>query len=248
MPIRDPRNEIKSEAKSLLHTAHVSPLRFTMLYLAVNALLSLLETAASYFLADSFGEATPSLTFLSLLIALFGVVLTAGYTNYCLCVRRGEDTPYASLFDGFSFAGKAVVLMLLEVLLCSFASVLFIVPGILLFYAYSFALFDLCDDPSLGVVEALRLSRQQTKGYRLSYFSLQVSFFPFLLLDVLALALCDFIVEPLLPLTAAGDLLYTLFSHLFSGAVLFYAMPYFNLSLVGFYRRVTASEESSGED
>ena len=38
------------------------------------------------------------------------MVLAAGFVLYCMAVRRGERAEYLTLFDGFSFVGKVILL------------------------------------------------------------------------------------------------------------------------------------------
>ena len=93
MPVVIDRAEVKAEAKDLLKTAQVSPLRFTLLFLAISLGLDLVSTAVSNMLGDSIGVLSFSFSFVGVLITLLSTVLLAGYTNYCLCVQRGLARP-----------------------------------------------------------------------------------------------------------------------------------------------------------
>lgn len=254
MPVRlIDRYAVKAEARELLKTASVSPLKFTALFLLISLVLDEVSTAVGYLWLNDvnlvslrFPGFNLSLSFVAVLTALLSTVLYAGYTNYCLCVQRGIEMPYESLFDAFSFAGKVILLSLVEGILTALGFLCFIVPGIYLTFAYAFSLFHLCEDPGIGVLEAMRRSREETKGYKLQYFTLIVSFLPLLLLAGLAVGLC----EAFLPFqgaskTLSDELLYTLASGVISGCVALYIEPYFQLSLVGFYRR--AVEENEGD-
>ena len=240
MPVYIDRAEIKAEAKELLRTARVSPLRFTLLFLAINLGLDLISTAVSDMLGDSIGVLSFSFSFVGVLITLLSTVLLAGYTNYCLCVQRGLAMPYDSLFDAFPFAGKVILLSVVQGVLIGLGLVLFIVPGVVLAFAYAFALYHLCEEPEIGVTEALRRSRLEMKGYKLQLFSLILSFWPLLLLAAVVLGACEYFLDGLFPETLGGDLLYTLASGVLAGAAEVYLMPYIELAQVGFYRRVIA--------
>ncbi len=107
MPIRQlDRAAIRREARELIRTARVSPIKFTLLFLAVSLALSLLDTALTYLTGSIVGVAFVSVSFASILIGLITQVLDAGYKCYCLGVHRREEMPYESLFDGFTFADK----------------------------------------------------------------------------------------------------------------------------------------------
>ena len=98
------RKHLKQEMKELLRSAQVSPRGMTCLYLALVLVLNL---------ADSFmGLMNPGLlgTFISILTGLMSMVLASGFVMYCMAIRRGERAEYLTLFDGFSFVGKVILL------------------------------------------------------------------------------------------------------------------------------------------
>lgn len=252
MPVRPiDRRAVKAEARELLRTASVSPLKFTALFLFINLALDEIGAAVGFFwLSDvklvsiGFSGFNLSLSFVTVLVELLGTVLYAGYTNYGLCVQRGVAMPYDSLFDAFSFAGKVILLSVVEGVLVALASMLFIIPGVYLLFAYAFSLFYLCENPGAGVLEAMRRSREATKGYKMQFFALLLSFLPLLLLAGLAVELCEmFLLENAFPETLSGELLHTLVSGVIAGCAALYIEPYLLLARVGFYRRATEREE-----
>ena len=167
MPIRQlDRAAIRREARELIRTARVSPIKFTLLFLAVSLALSLLDTALTSLTGRIVGVAFVSVSFASILIGLITQVLDAGYKCYCLGVHRREEMPYESLFDGFTFAGKVIALYIVEGFFVALWSMLFVIPGIIAVYRYSFAIWNLCQNPELGVMEALNRSKRQTIGYK----------------------------------------------------------------------------------
>ena len=85
MPIRQlDRAAIRREARELIRTARVSPIKFTLLFLAVSLALSLLDTALTSLTGRIVGVAFVSVSFASILIGLITQVLDAGYKCYCL--------------------------------------------------------------------------------------------------------------------------------------------------------------------
>ena len=173
MPIRQlDRAAIRREARELIRTARVSPIKFTLLFLAVSLALSLLDTALTSLTGRIVGVAFVSVSFASILIGLITQVLDAGYKCYCLGVHRREEMPYESLFDGFTFAGKVIALYIVEGFFVALWSMLFVIPGIIAVYRYSFAIWNLCQNPELGVMEALNRSKRQTIGYKGQLFGL----------------------------------------------------------------------------
>ena len=137
MPIRQlDRAAIRREARELIRTARVSPIKFTLLFLAVSLALSLLDTALTSLTGRIVGVAFVSVSFASILIGLITQVLDAGYKCYCLGVHRREEMPYESLFDGFTFAGKVIALYIVEGFFVALWSMLFVIPGIIAVYRY----------------------------------------------------------------------------------------------------------------
>lgn len=123
----------------------------------------------------------------TLLIAfeLVSVILSFGYTAYLLRVVRQEPSGFANLLDGFSVAGKAILLTVFVDALVAVASVLLLIPGIIVAYQYSMASFLLMDHPDWSVVQCMRESRRIMQGHKWELFVLQLSFFGWMLLTVI---------------------------------------------------------------
>ena len=254
MPVRlINRRDVKAEARQLIRTASVSPLKFTALFLLIDLALDEVSAAVGFLWLSDLGAVSIglpgfslSLSFVSVLVTLLSTVLYAGYTNYCLCVQRGAAMPYDSLFDAFSFAGKVILLSVVEGILVALGFMLFVIPGVYLLFAYAFSLFYLCEDPSADVFDAMRRSREETKGYKLQLFALLFSFFPLLLLLGLAVGLCQQLVpRAAFPQTLSGELLHTFFSGLISLCGLLYIQPYLTITRAGFFRRATEERDDS---
>jgi len=120
---------------------------------------------------------TPAQLFISIFSSLLLWILGAGATLYCMAVRRGERAEYLVLFDGFSFAGKLILLRLLQSLFIFLWMLVFIFPGFIAAYRYRFAPLNLYENPSLSPLEALDLSKRQTRGYKNQLFLLDLSYF-----------------------------------------------------------------------
>ena len=152
------RRALKSEVKTLLADAQVSPKAMTALYMGLILTLNLVSTLT--------GESGIIATFVTILTSLMALVLHAGFALYCMAIRRGERAEFLALFDGFSFVGKIIALNILIYAFTFFWSMLFLVPGIIASYRYRFALFNLYENPEISIMEALNLSKRQTFGYK----------------------------------------------------------------------------------
>ena len=164
------RKQLKRETRELLRTARVSPMGMVCLYLG---LVMVLELADSFI---SIADIGPAGTFVSILSGLMSMVLSAGFVMYCMAVRRGERAEYLTLFDGFSFVGKVILLNMVIYLFTMLWSMLFLIPGVIAAYRYRFALYNLYENPGIGVMEALEMSKQQTLGYKGQLFLLDLSY------------------------------------------------------------------------
>lgn len=158
----------KWEAAELLETAQVSPKGMTAFYMLLLVAMDLISSfSGSGFLG----------IFVSILAMLMTTVLAAGFTMYCMAIRRGERAEYLTLFDGFSFVGKLILLEILNSLFIVLWSMLFIIPGVIAAYRYHFAAFNLYENPGIGAMEALEMSKRQTLGYKSQLFMLDLSYF-----------------------------------------------------------------------
>lgn len=216
------RIELKRGAKVITKSARVSAYRITLIFMLILAALSLAEDYVganegvwvqvgdmeilfrSSYLFSHPAFPTPVVLFVSVFVWLLGCVLDAGYIQYHQGVRRGEEMPIASLFDGFGFVGKIVLLNLVMAVFIALWSMLLIVPGIIAAYRYRFALYNLCENPELGVMDALNMSKQQTRGYKLDLFVLDVTFLGWSLLCVLTAGILSIWITPYIQQTDLG--------------------------------------------
>ena len=162
------RKQCKREAAELLREAQVPPKAMAALLMGLCLALGLIS---------SLGGGGFLGIFISILAFLLNAVLSAGFVLYCMAIRRGERAEYLTLFDGFSFVGKLILLDLITALFIFLWSLLFIIPGFIAAYRYSFARFNLYENPGLTAMEALEMSKRQTPGYKAQLFMLDLSYF-----------------------------------------------------------------------
>ena len=174
------RRRLKEEARELLRTAQVSSRGMTALYLGILVVLSLVNS-----LTSSIGSGGILSTFVSILTNLMSAVLAAGFVMYCMAIRQGQRAEYLTLFDGFSFVGKVIGLNSLIAVFTFLWSLLFVIPGIIASYRYRFALYNLYENPDIGILEALNMSKRQTLGYKGQVFMLDLSYIGWNLLATL---------------------------------------------------------------
>ena len=198
------RISLKREAKDIVKCARVSAYGFTLLFLAISWLLNGLSDFVSlneelvYNIYYTTGvdlsflilhRAFPPLlvTFVTVIVALLGVLLGAGYCLYQLGIRRGEEMPYLTLFDGFSFTGKLILLALVRYIFVFLWSMLFIIPGIIAAYRYSMATYIMAENPNMQATDAIERSKALMDGHKGDLFCLDLSFIGWALLASLTL-------------------------------------------------------------
>ncbi len=174
------RVQKKWEASELLRTAQVPPKQMTAFYLLLVLALDIV---------DSFNFRSFLGTFVTIFITIFcmllSIVLSAGFILYFMAIRRGERAEFLTVFDGFSFVGKLIGLEIVTSIFIVLWSMLFFFPGVVAAYRYQFAVYNLCENPDLGIMEALNMSKQQTYGYKGQLFILDLSYFGWNFLSLL---------------------------------------------------------------
>ena len=168
------RKGMKAEVREMLSGAQVSPRAITALYCGLLLVLNMVSAFA--------GDTGFLSTFVTILTSLLNVILGAGFAMYCMAIRRGERAEYITLFDGFSFVGKLIGLTIVTARFIWLWSMLFIIPGIIAAYRYRFAPYNLYENPGIGVMEALEMSKRQTMGYKGQLFALGLSYLGWTLL------------------------------------------------------------------
>ena len=81
---------IKANARSLLRSGRTRVLKLSALYLAIDLVLNLIDAAVSYMIYSSGGFTVLSFSFVSILVSLISIVLSAGFVRCCLGILRGE--------------------------------------------------------------------------------------------------------------------------------------------------------------
>ena len=227
------RPALKAQARELLRTAQVPARAMTALYSALVFLLKLLAYLVT-------APESVSL-FADILTNLAVLVLGAGFTLYCMGIRRGERVEYTQILDGFSFSGKIILLNLVQYALIGLWSMLFAIPGIIAFYRYRFALYNLYENPDLSIFEALERSKRQTRGYKMQLFNLDVSYLGWTMLGMLPALAADAYVFA----SVAGDLaayaaaptplVQVLLCNLWSLAVTLFYLPNYQCVLLDYF-------------
>ena len=107
---------------------------------------------------------------------IFGGAIRLGYCRFNLNLINQTEPRFNDLFSRFHIFWKAFGLQFLTSLYIMLWTLLFVIPGIIKSFSYSMAPYILEEDPSLGVNEAITLSREMMDGNKWRYFCLNLSF------------------------------------------------------------------------
>lgn len=117
--------------------------------------------------------------------------ITVGFVSLLMCLVRNQECGLGNCFEGFEKFGRSFALGILMIIFIALWSLLFIIPGIIAAYRYSFAPMLLVDRPELSPLECIRESKRLMKGNKGSLFVLHLTFIGWaLLLAVVLEVIC----------------------------------------------------------
>lgn len=209
------RSAAKAAAKETMRTARANPLLVSLLFLVIVYILNSVEAfiqddpssllGVYGFINDSVQTAvdtvaSPAGVFANILIVLISIILEIGFTIYCLGIAHSREMPVTSLFDGFSLVGRIIALTIIQYVFVFLWTCLLIVPGIVASYRYRFSYYNLIEY-GVGPMEAIRMSKMQTMGFKMPLFKLDLSFIGWVILSVLTLNILSIWLMPYYTLT-----------------------------------------------
>ncbi len=201
------RLALKAAARRIIREGKPPVLKAGAIFFAIQAVLTgllLWNTWRTAYFVDGmlyFAEETPVQTFLSIFLNLLGMLVGAGLVMFLMEVRRGEEPPYAAMFDSFSILGRIIWLQINIFVRVFLWTLLFIIPGVAAAYRYRFALYNLLEDPSLSASEAIARSKAQTYGMKLELLVCDFSFLGWMMLSAMTLSILDVWLAPYRVLT-----------------------------------------------
>lgn len=108
-------------------------------------------------------------------ILLSGVFIL-GRCLYLLFFLRNRKAEYATMFDGFRFYFKALALYIVRSIIIFAFALCFVFPGVMIFYSYRQAFYIMADDPTKGVMQCLRESKDMMNDNRMNLFRVDLSY------------------------------------------------------------------------
>ena len=159
----------------------------TLLYLIAVGILS---NIPSVFANPEHAPGT--YTFLTLLLTfLFVAPIEVGYANAFRYHITQDDTDFISntFKIGFSQWIRTAVGILLATVYIVLWCCLFVIPGIIMSFAYAMVPYILIDRPDLSISQAVRESRLMMRGHKWDLFILSLSFLGWILLSIITFGL-----------------------------------------------------------
>lgn len=148
---------------------------------------------------------------LSLIFPLLGTIamyvalppLMIGFYMVFLNGTYGDQPKVSTLFEGYKkeYLGKSIILFLLVAIFTCLWSLLLVIPGIIMAFAYSMSWFVLAENPNMTAREAIRESKEIMNGHKMDFFVLSLSFIPWILLVYVTLGIASIYVMPYMQLT-----------------------------------------------
>lgn len=121
----------------------------------------------------------------SIIAFIIGGAIQLGMITFFIGLHQGAPVSVSDLFSQFHSFGKALGLRIVTVFFVWLWSLLLVIPGIIAAFRYSMAPYILAENPDIGVMEALDLSKRMMMGNKLRLFFLGLSFFGWMLLGVI---------------------------------------------------------------
>lgn len=130
--------------------------------------------------------------------------------------RGDEDVEVINLFDFFENGAywRTIGLFVLKNVLLLLWSVLLVIPGIIMYFAFSLCYFVAYDHPELNIYQCIKKSRKLVKGHILQLILLNLTFIPLFVFSVFTCCI--------------GYL---------------WAIPFHQIALAKFYNELVAEEE-----
>ena len=146
---------------------------------------------------------------LDLITLLLGGVISVGLCRFLLDMATKRREPrFNTLFSSFNIYLKTLGLNLLITLAVLVGTLLFIVPGIIVYLMFSQVFYILSEDPSKSITQCINESVNLMNGHKWELFYLKLTFIGWWLLALVTLGIAALWVSPYQKLTEANFYLY----------------------------------------
>lgn len=151
-----------------------------LLFQVMTSLVPSLLSCITTFSTPTYNIALDETISINYLASLYETFLTGtfevGACAFLLAFFRFKDANPGYIFNGFNFYIKTLLLTLVMGIFIILWSLLLIIPGIIAAFRYSQAYTILADDPTKGVMQCLRESKELMINNKFKLFCLELSF------------------------------------------------------------------------
>ena len=146
---------------------------------------------------NAFSSGAVSLAVILLDVFIFQMLLVGACRFYV--ENRDYKAPVSKLLFGFQsgFYGNSVLVMFMKNLFVALWTLLLVIPGIVMSYAYRMVPYILAEQPDIDYREALRISKEMMYGQKWEAFFLDLSFIGWLFVGAVTCGIAGiFYVKP----------------------------------------------------
>lgn len=118
-----------------------------------------------------------------------GSFVSLGLIQYNLNLIDGREATVGQIFSKASMFGKALWLRIRMGIVVFLWTLLLVIPGIIMSYAYSMAGYIMTENPEISAKEAMIISKQMMKGNKWRLFCLQFSFIGWMILGTVTMGI-----------------------------------------------------------
>ena len=133
-----------------------------------------------------------------------GGTVQLGYAKYLLKQYNKASFDIKDLFSEFHRFTQGFLQNVLRGLYVFLWSLLFVIPGLIKIYSYAMTPFIMAENPEMTANEAITASRELMDGHKGELFCLELTFFGWMLLNILTLGLGSLALNPYMNATRAA--------------------------------------------
>ena len=145
-------------------------------YAGSSANVTETEESLSAFSPEIIIAAVLMVVSIAAVMILIGSLVGLGYAKFNLSLFEEEKADFKMIFSERKRYKDFFVLYLLQFIYISIGSILFVIPGVMAFYAYSMAPYIMVENPEMTAKQALKASKAMMKGNKWKLFCLSFSF------------------------------------------------------------------------
>jgi len=195
-------NDLKDQALATLKGKWGSFVGLTFIFMLLMGIATGATQFGEIFTGSSFRTLAIIMTGSGFLLTILAIPMQYGYyIAYLNSSRQDLPADIGDLFCGYRQFTRVLGTMLLATIIIMAGCFLFVVPGIILAFAYALVPYIMHDHPELSASEILQMSRVMMKGHKMDLFLLYLSFIGWALLCVLTLFIGYFWLEPYMQMT-----------------------------------------------